>query len=61
MKLRRFLRYAALLDINGCIITIDAMGTQTDIAAQIVERKAAECLKPQGKSSHPLSAGESVV
>jgi predicted transposase YbfD/YdcC len=26
----------ALLDISGCIVTIDAMGCQTDIAAQIV-------------------------
>lgn len=28
----------ALLDIKGCIITIDAMGCQTSIAAQIVEQ-----------------------
>jgi len=28
----------ALLDISGCIITIDAMGTQSEIADQIVER-----------------------
>lgn len=30
----------ALLDISGCIITIDAMGTQSEIADQIVERGA---------------------
>ncbi|MDF5722014.1 MAG: ISAs1 family transposase [Rhizonema sp. PD37] len=41
----------ALLDINGCIITIDAMGTQTDIAAQIVERKADYVLSL--KANHP--------
>lgn len=30
----------AALDITGCIITIDAMGTQTDIAEKIIEAKA---------------------
>ena len=29
-----------LLEINGCIVTIDAMGCQKEIAAQIVEKKA---------------------
>lgn len=29
-----------LLDISGCIITIDAMGTQTKIAAQIIQQGA---------------------
>jgi len=29
-----------LLDISGCIITIDAMGTQSAIAHQIIEQKA---------------------
>ena len=40
-----------LLDISGCIITIDAMGTQTDIATQIVTQKAdyVLCLK----ANHP--------
>ena len=28
----------ALLDIKGCIVTIDAMGCQTDIAAQVIEQ-----------------------
>lgn len=28
----------ALLDVNGCLVTIDAMGCQTEIAAQIVEQ-----------------------
>jgi len=27
-----------LLEINGCLITIDAMGCQTDIAAQIIDQ-----------------------
>ncbi len=40
-----------LLDISGCIITIDAMGTQTDIATQIVTNQAdyVLCLK----ANHP--------
>lgn len=29
-----------LLDVQGCIVTIDAIGCQTDIARKIVERKA---------------------
>lgn len=27
-----------LLEINGCIVTIDAMGCQTDIAEKIIEK-----------------------
>jgi predicted transposase YbfD/YdcC len=40
-----------LLDITGCIITIDAMGTQTEIAKQIVDKGAdyVLCLK----ANHP--------
>jgi len=33
-----------MLEIKGCIITIDAMGTQTDIAAQIIDKGADYCL-----------------
>lgn len=29
-----------LLELAGCIVTIDAMGCQTAIAAQVVEKKA---------------------
>lgn len=29
-----------LLEVKGCIITIDAMGCQTEIAAKIIEKKA---------------------
>ncbi len=29
-----------MLDINGCIVTIDAMGTQTEIAKKIREKNA---------------------
>ena len=28
-----------LLDIEGCILTIDALGTQREIAAKIIEKK----------------------
>lgn len=41
----------ALLDISGCIITLDAMGTQHRIARQIVERGADYVLAL--KANHP--------
>jgi predicted transposase YbfD/YdcC len=37
-----------LLDIEGCIITIDAMGTQREIAAKIIEKKADYLLALKG-------------
>lgn len=40
-----------LLDITGCIITIDAMGTQTEIAGQIVVKGADYILSL--KANHP--------
>lgn len=40
-----------LLDITGCIITIDAMGTQTEIARQIVAKGADYILSL--KANHP--------
>jgi len=40
-----------LLDITGCIITIDAMGTQTAIAQQIVDQQADYVLSL--KANHP--------
>jgi len=49
-----------LLDITGCVITIDAMGTQTEIATQIVGKGADYILSL--KANHPtLLAGESLV
>ncbi len=44
-------RLLELLDISGCIITIDAMGTQTDIAAQIITQGAEYVLCLKG--NHP--------
>jgi len=40
-----------LLDLTGCIITIDAMGTQTEIAGQIVAQGADYVLSL--KANHP--------
>jgi predicted transposase YbfD/YdcC len=40
-----------LLDLSGCIITIDAMGTQTAIATQIYQAKADYVLSL--KANHP--------
>jgi len=33
-----------LLEIEGCIVTIDAMGCQKEIVAQIVEQQADYCI-----------------
>ncbi len=38
MKSPRFPELLALLDMTGCLISIDAMGCQTEIAAQIVDK-----------------------
>lgn len=45
-----------LLDIAGCIITIDAMGTQTAIASQIFNAKADYILALKG--NHPTVHGQ---
>lgn len=45
-----------LLEIAGCIITIDAMGTQTGIAAQIYNAKANYVLAL--KANHPTLYGQ---
>lgn len=50
-----------LLDITGCIITIDAMGTQTTIAQKIIDKGANYELKSQSKSPYPLCSGERMV
>lgn len=41
-----------LLDISGCIITIDAMGTQTEIAAQIIDQRADYLLAVKGNQEN---------
>jgi predicted transposase YbfD/YdcC len=40
-----------LLDLSGCIVTIDAMGTQTEIAQKIIDRRADYVLAL--KANHP--------
>ncbi len=41
-----------LLDIEGCIITIDAMGTQREIASKIIENKADYILALKGNQGN---------
>ena len=41
-----------MLDIQGCIVTIDAMGCQKTIARQIVEKKADYVLSLKGNHRH---------
>ncbi len=41
-----------LLDIEGCVITIDAMGTQREIASKIIENKADYILALKGNQGN---------
>jgi len=41
-----------LLDINGCIITIDAMGCQTEIAKQIIDQEGEYLLTVKENQPH---------
>jgi len=41
-----------MLEIKGCIITIDAMGCQTDITEKIIEKKADYVLAVKGNQKH---------
>jgi predicted transposase YbfD/YdcC len=43
-----------MLEISGCIVTIDAIGCQTDIAAKIVEREADYVLSVKGNQGNLL-------
>jgi predicted transposase YbfD/YdcC len=43
-----------LLDVSGCIVTIDAMGTQTNIAKTIVEANADYVLSVKENQGHLL-------
>jgi len=45
-----------LLDLSGCIITIDAMGTQKEIAQQIIQAQADYVLTL--KKNHPTLSGQ---
>ena len=41
-----------LLEVAGCIVTIDAMGCQTDIAAKIIEKEADYVLAVKGNQAN---------
>jgi predicted transposase YbfD/YdcC len=43
-----------LLDIKGCLVTIDAMGCQTDIASKIIEKEGNYLLAVKGNQGHLL-------
>jgi len=49
-----------LLDIEGCIVTIDAMGTQKDIAETIIEEKADYILALKGNQGYLKEDVESI-
>lgn len=50
-----------LLNLAGCIITIDAMGTQTAIATQIYQAFVRLCAGTQGKPPDALCSSQSLV
>ena len=49
-----------LLDIEGCIITLDAMGTQRDIASKIIENRADYILALKGNQGNLEEEVESI-
>jgi len=49
-----------VLVINGCIVTLDAMGCQRDIAAQIVEQGGDYILALKGNQTHLLEDVQAV-
>jgi len=44
-----------VLDLEGCIVTLDAMGTQTEIAKQIREQEAHYVLALKGNPHYVLA------
>jgi predicted transposase YbfD/YdcC len=49
-----------LLEIEGCIITLDAMGTQREIASKIIENKADYILALKGNQGNLAEEVESI-
>lgn len=49
-----------LIDIEGCIVTIDAMGTQREIATKIIEKKADYILALKGNQGNLQKEAESI-
>jgi predicted transposase YbfD/YdcC len=41
-----------MLEISGCIVTIDAMGCQTEIASEIIQKQADYVLAVKGNQNH---------
>lgn len=50
-----------LIDVTGAIITMDAMGTQTEIVRLIRQKKAAACSYSEKESSNPLQTSQNLV
>ena len=50
-----------LIDVTGAIITMDAMGTQTEIVRLIHQKKAAACSYSEKESSNPLQTSQNLV
>lgn len=42
----------SILDVSGCLVTIDAMGAQTEIAKQIIDQGADYVLSLKGNQGH---------
>jgi predicted transposase YbfD/YdcC len=47
-----------ILDLADCIVTIDAMGCQTEIVKEIVEKEADYVMRVERQSRHVTSRGE---
>ena len=50
-----------LIDVSGAIITMDAMGTQTEIVRLIRQKKAAACSYSKKESSNSLQTSQDLV
>ena len=51
-EITAILRLLSLLEVNGCIVTIDAMGCQTEIAEQIIDQGADYVLAVKENQAH---------
>jgi predicted transposase YbfD/YdcC len=51
-------RLLELLALKGCIVTIDAMGYQKEIASKIIEKEADYILALKGNQGHLLEQAE---
>jgi predicted transposase YbfD/YdcC len=51
-------RLLEVLVLKGCIVTIDAMGCQKEIASKIIEKEADYILALKGNQGHLLEQAE---